>query len=152
MEELAARGRATQELLPLGKVMWASSGKCCKRCITLIRGRRRRDGHIDNSIVGRGRSWVVVVMRVKLEAYYVGRAGVGEVATGYSFGLLEMESLEVTKPAARGPTSRQTVPKASRMALLGAASWYWQKKGGHRKGQKGGGNNDRSCWQVGQGR
>jgi hypothetical protein len=39
----------------------------------LIRG-RRRDGHIDNSIVGRGtRGWVALVMRVKLEAN-VGRA------------------------------------------------------------------------------
>jgi hypothetical protein len=41
----------------------------------LIRG-RRRDGHIGNSIVGRGRSRVAVVMRVKSEAN-VGRAGVG---------------------------------------------------------------------------
>jgi hypothetical protein len=72
------RGRATPELLPrLGKVIRASSGNRYKRCITLIRG-RRQDGHIDkNSIVGRGRSRVAVVMRVKLEAYYVGRAGVG---------------------------------------------------------------------------
>jgi hypothetical protein len=41
----------------------------------LIRG-RRRDGHIDNSIVGRGRSRAVVVMRVKLESN-VGLMGVG---------------------------------------------------------------------------
>jgi hypothetical protein len=41
----------------------------------LIRG-RRRDGHIDNSIVGRGRSRVALVVRVKLEAN-VSRAGVG---------------------------------------------------------------------------
>jgi hypothetical protein len=68
-------GRATPELLPFGKVMGASSGNRCKRCITLISG-RRRDGHIDNSIVGRGRSRVALVMRVKLEAN-VGRAGVG---------------------------------------------------------------------------
>jgi hypothetical protein len=67
-------GRATPELLPLGKVMRASSGNRCTRCITLIRG-RRRDGHIDNSIVGRGRTRVAVVMRVKLEAN-VGREGV----------------------------------------------------------------------------
>jgi hypothetical protein len=60
------RGQATPELLPLGKVMRASSGNRCKRCITLIRG-RRRDGHIDNSLVGRGRSRVAVV-RAKLEA------------------------------------------------------------------------------------
>jgi hypothetical protein len=39
----------------------------------LIRG-RIRDGHIDNSIVGRGRSRVAVVMRVKLEAD-IDRAG-----------------------------------------------------------------------------
>jgi hypothetical protein len=68
-----ARGRATPELLPFGKVMWASSGNLCKRCITLIRG-RRRDGHVDKSIVGRGtRSRVALVVRVKLEAN-VGRA------------------------------------------------------------------------------
>jgi hypothetical protein len=71
------RGRATPELLPLGKVTRASSGNRCKRCISLIRG-RRRDGHIDNNsiIVGRGRSRVAVVMRVKLEAN-IGREGVG---------------------------------------------------------------------------
>ena len=67
-----SRGRATTELLPLGKVMRASSGNRCKRCITLIRG-RRRDGHVNNSIVGRGRSRVALVVRVKLEAN-VGRA------------------------------------------------------------------------------
>jgi hypothetical protein len=55
--------------------MRASSGNRCKRCITLKRG-RRWDGHIDNSIVGRGRGRVALVMRVKLEAN-VGRAGVG---------------------------------------------------------------------------
>ena len=60
------------ELLPPGKVMRANSGNRCKRCITLIRG-RRRDGHVNNSIVGRGRSRVALVVRVKLEAN-VGRA------------------------------------------------------------------------------
>jgi hypothetical protein len=45
----------------------------------------------------------------------------------YCGSLLETESREVTKPA-RGPRSRQTVPKASRMALLGAALWYRQEK------------------------
>jgi hypothetical protein len=59
------RGRANPELLPLGKVMRASSGNRCRRCTALIRG-RRRDGHIDNSIVGRGRSRVALVVRVKL--------------------------------------------------------------------------------------
>jgi hypothetical protein len=69
-----SRGRATPELLLLGKVMRASSGNRCKRYITLIRG-RRRDGHVvDNSIVGRGsRSRVALVVRVKLEAN-IGRA------------------------------------------------------------------------------
>ena len=67
-----SRGRATTELLPIGKVMRASSGSRCKRCITLIRG-RRRDGDVNNSIVGRGRRRVAVVVRVKLEAN-VGRA------------------------------------------------------------------------------
>ena len=33
----------------------------------MIRG-RRRDGHVNNSIVGRGRSQVALVVRVKLEA------------------------------------------------------------------------------------
>ena len=61
------RGGATTELLPLGKVMRAKSGNRCKRCITLIRG-RRRDGHVNNSIVGRGRGRVALVVRVKLEA------------------------------------------------------------------------------------
>jgi hypothetical protein len=76
------RCEATTELLPLGKVTRASSGNRCKRCITLIRG-RRRDSHINNSIVGRGRGWVAVLLvRVKLEAD-VGRAGVGEVAIRY---------------------------------------------------------------------
>jgi hypothetical protein len=42
------RGRATTELLPFGKVMRPSSGNRSKRCITLIRG-RRRDGRIQNS-------------------------------------------------------------------------------------------------------
>jgi hypothetical protein len=120
-----SRGRATPERLPLGKVMRASSGNRCKRCITLIRG-RRRDGHIDNSIVGRGRSRsrVALVMRVKLEAN-VGRAGVGGGGNEILWFVGdETESREVTKPAPRGPSSRQTVPKASRMALLGAALWY----------------------------
>jgi hypothetical protein len=65
---------ATPEFVPLGKVMRASSGNRCRRCITLIIG-RRRDSHINNSIVGRGRSRVAVVVRVKLEAN-VGRVGV----------------------------------------------------------------------------
>jgi hypothetical protein len=60
-------------------------------------------------------------MRDKLEAN-VGRTGVGGVAIRY-FGSLETESREVMK-SARGPSSWQTVPKASRMALLGAALWY----------------------------
>jgi hypothetical protein len=48
---------------------------------------------------------------------------------------------------ARGPSSRQTVSKASRMGLLGAALWYPQEKRWcHSKGQKGGGSNDRSWW------
>jgi len=50
----------------------------------------------------------------------------GEAAMRY-WGSLETESREVTKPAS-GPSSRQTVPKASRMALLGAALWYRQEK------------------------
>jgi hypothetical protein len=56
----------------------------------------------------------------------------GEVAMGY-FGSLETESREVTN-AGKWTGSRQTVPKASRMALLGAALWYWQEKGGRHKG------------------
>jgi hypothetical protein len=118
-----SRCGATTELLPLGKVMRVSSGNRC-RCITLMRG-RRRDSHIDNSIVGRGRSRVEVVMRVKLEAN-VGRAGVGVCGGGGAiryFGSLETQSREAMKPA-RGPSSRQTVPKASRMALLGATLSY----------------------------
>jgi hypothetical protein len=74
-----SRCESTLELLPLSKVVRASSGNRCKRCITLIR-RTRRDSHIDNSIVGRGRSRVAMVTGVKLEAN-VGRAGVGEGGT-----------------------------------------------------------------------
>jgi hypothetical protein len=76
MVEFAGVEPPPPELLRLGKVMRASSGNRCKRCITLITG-RRRDGHIDNSIVGRGRSRVALVIRVKLEANVGSRAGVG---------------------------------------------------------------------------
>jgi hypothetical protein len=41
-----------------------------------------------------------------------------EMAIRY-FGSLEIDSWEATKPATRRPSSRQTVPKLSRMALLG---------------------------------
>jgi hypothetical protein len=50
----------------------------------------------------------------------------GKVALRY-FESLETESREAMK-LARGPSSRQTVPTASRMAfLLGAALWYLQE-------------------------
>jgi hypothetical protein len=45
-DDRVSRGRATPELLPLGKVMRASSGNRCKRCNTLLIRGRRRDGHI----------------------------------------------------------------------------------------------------------
>jgi hypothetical protein len=69
------RGGTTTELLPLSKVMRASSGSRCKRCITLIRG-RRRDSDINDSIVQGGGCGVALVMGVKRKAN-VGRAGVG---------------------------------------------------------------------------
>ena len=43
------RGVTTMKLQPLGKVMRASSGSRCERCITLVGG-RRRDGDIDDSV------------------------------------------------------------------------------------------------------
>jgi hypothetical protein len=51
----------TPELLPLGKMMRASSGNRCKRCITLKRG-RRGDSDINNSIlIDRERGRVLLV-------------------------------------------------------------------------------------------
>jgi hypothetical protein len=69
------RGGTTTELLPLSKVMRASSRSRCKRCITLTRG-RRRDSNINASISEGGRGGVALVVGVTEEAN-VGRAGAG---------------------------------------------------------------------------
>jgi hypothetical protein len=54
------RGVTTTELQPLSKVVRASSGSRCKRCITLIGG-RRRDSDINDSIREGGGGGVALV-------------------------------------------------------------------------------------------
>jgi hypothetical protein len=96
-------------------------------------------------IVGRGRSRVAVVMRVKLEAN-VGRAGVGGGGNGILWFIRD------------GITGGNETDKGTEFAAdCSEGNWgqlcgIGRRKGGHRKSQKGGGSNDRSCWQVGQGR
>jgi hypothetical protein len=58
------RGVTTTELQPLGKVMRASSRSCCKRCITLIGG-RRRDSDINDSVSEGGGVRVALEVGVK---------------------------------------------------------------------------------------
>ena len=70
------RGVATTELQPLGKVMRASSGSRCKRCITLIGG-RSRDSDINDSISEGGGGGVALVVGVKEEANVGGAGGEG---------------------------------------------------------------------------
>jgi hypothetical protein len=68
-------GVTTTKLQPLGKVMQASSGSHCKRCITLIGG-RRRDSDINDSVGEGGGGGVALVVGVEEEAN-VGWAGGG---------------------------------------------------------------------------
>jgi hypothetical protein len=70
------RGVTTTELQPLGKVMRASSGSRCKRCITLIGG-RRRDSDINDSISEGGGGRVALVVGVEEKANVSGAGGGG---------------------------------------------------------------------------
>jgi hypothetical protein len=54
------KGEATMKLLPLSKVMWASSRNSCKKCIILIEG-RRWDSYINDSINKRNRGRVLLI-------------------------------------------------------------------------------------------
>jgi hypothetical protein len=78
-------GVTTTELQPLGKVMRASSGSRCKRCITLIGG-RRRDSDINDSIREGGGGGVALVVGVKEKADVGGAGGEGsrDEVTGFS--------------------------------------------------------------------
>ena len=78
------RGATTTKLQSLSKVMRASSGSRCERCITLVGG-RRRDGDIDDSVgegVGGG---MALVVGVEEEANVGGTGGGGgrDEVTGF---------------------------------------------------------------------
>jgi hypothetical protein len=81
------RGVTTMELQPLGKVMQASSGSRCKRCITLICckrciamiGGRSQDNDINGSISEGGGVGVTLVVGAKEKAN-VGRVAGGEAS------------------------------------------------------------------------
>jgi hypothetical protein len=96
-----------------------------------------QDSHIDNSIVGRGRSRVAVVMRVKLEAK-VGSAGVEGGGTIRYFYSLETESREAMKPEGDRAHGRLSL-RRHRWHCWGWLCGTCRKEGGRRKGQKGGG-------------
>jgi hypothetical protein len=78
------RGVTTTELQPLGKVMPASSGSHCKRCITLIGG-RRRDSDINDSIREGGGGGMALLVGVKEKADVGGAGGEGsrDEVTGF---------------------------------------------------------------------
>jgi hypothetical protein len=78
------RGVTTTKLQPLGKVMRASSGSRCERCITLIGG-RRWDSDIDDSVGEGGGCGVALVVGVEEEADVGGAGGGGgrDEVTGF---------------------------------------------------------------------
>jgi hypothetical protein len=65
-------GVTTTKLQPLGKVMRASSGSHCKRCITLIGG-RRRDSDISDSVGEGGGGGVALVVGLRRRPMSAGR-------------------------------------------------------------------------------
>jgi hypothetical protein len=118
------RGGTTMELLPLSAMMRASCGSRIKRSITLARG-RRWDSNIKDSISEGGRGGVALVMGVKEEAN-VGRAG-GRGGRNKVLGF-SGDRMVGGNEISKGLSSRQMVPRALQMALLGVALWKRQEK------------------------
>jgi hypothetical protein len=77
-------GATTTKLQPLVKVMRASSGSRCERCITLIGG-RRRDSDINDSVGEGGGGGVALVVGVEEEAIvgWAGGGGSRDEVTGF---------------------------------------------------------------------
>jgi hypothetical protein len=78
-------GGTTTKLQPLGKVMRASSGSRCERCITLIGG-KRQDIDINDSVGEGGGGGVALVVGVEEEANvgWVGGGGSRDEVMGFS--------------------------------------------------------------------
>jgi hypothetical protein len=106
-------GVTTTKLQPLGKVMRASSGSRCKRCITLIGG-RRQDSDINDSIREGGGGGVALVVGVEKKVDVGGAGGEGNRDEVMGFGGDGVAGDDETGKEAR----------ASWMALLGEALWY----------------------------